>query len=1198
MNETPPEKPRRRGRGRAAGATAAVLGAALLAYPGTASAQADIDCAALGDNPTPRRIGPALDIAIACDIEVRVSGSAWHHSTVAVTPAGQLHLVSTAEPVQEHDDDGAPDPVLADFAGSLSQSNANWSVFLQYTDQTYPLIETPAATFDWTGETPVPDYSGTTAVYDELAAGLDLAVDVGISTFDLRFTAVDAAAWDALATGLRAEGAYRPLLAADGALHVDHDIENEMDFLTEGTTPFIVRDAQGATHRAGVAVAEDGALTVDLPDQTLAEAAFPLTLTTQWASRSGMVNEWGAVTSASPDLPLYRGEAGLDEPYFAAAGQGADLVAGAYCDAAGGSACVDAEAVAYWNFGSSVNLVRDPAAGYEFDYPVTSAVFRVEAAEGADCAAPDLDLAEEYSTAVTWNDRPAATGFAASGSCQAGAAVYDLTDPVADAWSDFATAEPITLSTAATAPTARFDGGSARLDVYFDIAGINTNAWCSNEPTVPDFYSHQVDADLYVEAWRDDVYDLGLAWTATVKDPATGETVLTTGPEPVPSGGATVGTIEAGLLPQGAYVIDYQIASGTAGLLYTAPPCHVVVDTATPSPDYAVEPGPHRIGDTVSVEVTLGAQEFAAESDQIYVRLYKTTEFDPVDSVRLTEAGTAVLEVALTDALTQLRLEVEDRAGHEFYTWDGLAVAAALDHRDYNGDGLEDLMAVRKSDGALMFAAGKGDGTFAAGVAKGTGWGGLDVTMAGDLTADGNADLLARDATTGTLYTYPGDGSGGVGARITVGTGWNAMGAFTAAGDFDTDGDIDMYAVSNADGTLYLYSGQGNGSGRFNPRVAVGTGWGAMDALASVGDLNGDGKPDLLAHDSRTGEYHLYRGNGAGGLGNRVTIPASLDGSGSDRYNQIAAAGDQDGDGRNDLLAVDSRTGELELHSLYSTGSAVHAGRVVASSWGGNRLAAVNEARTYDYNGDGASDFVARRNTDGTTFLYPGTGGGTHGTRVSWGTALNGMTLIATAGDLNGDGFADVLARTSGGTLYVYPGAGSGALDTAGRITIGSGWNSMSAIAGGHDHDSDGKADVIAVGTDGTLWLYPGTGSGTLGSRTSIGSGWTSMKEVTPVGDLDHDGHADMIAVKNSDGCLYFYGGKGDGFFKSRVQIGCGWGGYDALTAVGDFNGGGHGDWLARRQSDGNLFAYFGDGAGSAASRSQIGTAWNSMTIA
>ncbi|MEV3938498.1 VCBS repeat-containing protein [Glycomyces sp. NPDC049804] len=1197
MNDASPAKPRRR-HARLAAATATAVGAALLAFPGgPASAQTGIDCDALGDDPAPVRIGPALDIARKCGIEVRIHSSATHHATISVMPSGQLHLLSTVDPVQKYGDLGDPGTALVESSGSLSLDNTGWPVFLQYTDQTYPLIETKLATLDWIEEAPVPTYTGATAVYDELAPGLDLTVEVGLAVTDIRFTASDADAWGALSTGLRAQGSYGATVeAVDNSLRINR---GDDPFDVEGTTPFLVRDAAGETHQAHVTIGEDGAVTAELLDQTLAEAVFPLTLTTQWANRSREANEWGAVTSASPDVALYGGEAGLDEPYFAAAGQNADAVAGAYCDATAGPECAEAQAIAYWNFDASIRHMREPSVSYEYDFPVTSAIFQIDAAEGSTCVAPDLNFTTEYSTAATWNDRPTVTGLAASGACQADTAVYDLTGPLSEAWGDYANAEPITIGTAETAPTARFDGGSARLDVYFDIAGINTTARCSSDPAAPDFYQDAVDASVHVEEWREEIYDLGLSWSATVKDETTGEMVLELGPEPWPDWDHLVGAIEWGLLAQGSYEIDYSIASSTADLDYAAPPCHVVVDTEAPSPVITVEPGPHRIGDTVSIEVALDEQDFVNELDWLNISV-DDKDSQLVDSATLTEAGTAVLEAELTGPVTRLRIQVEDRAGKDFYTYDPIEVIAAFDHFDNNGDGIDDLMAVRTSDGALLFYAGKGDGTLDYGYIKGTGWGGMDVVMAGDLTRDGKADVLARDTKTGTLYTYPGNGSGGFGTRITVGTGWNAMGAFTSGGDFNNDGDIDMFAVNKSDGKLYFYDGQGNGSGKFNPRTAIGTGWGVMDTLASVGDLNDDGKADLLARDSRTGQYYLYKGTGMGSLGTRTAVPASLDGSGSDRYSQIIAAGDQDGDGKEDLFAVDSRTGELELHSLSGTGTAVHAGEVIATGWGGNRLAAVNEQRTYDYNGDNATDFVARRNSDGTAYLYPGTGSGAHGTRVSWGTVLKGMTLIATAGDMNGDGFDDVLARTSGGTLYLYPGTGSGTLNTAGRITIGTGWNAMSTITGGHDYNSDGKADALAVqSSNGTLYLYPGKGDGTFGSRIPVGSsGWNAMREVTAVSDLDHDGHADTLAVRSSDGCLYFYGGTGSGTFKTKVKLGCGWNAMDAVTGVGDFNRDGHIDWMARRKSDGSLFLYPGNGAGNHGAAKLVGSGWNSMMIA
>jgi hypothetical protein len=118
-----------------------------------------------------------------------------------------------------------------------------------------------------------------------------------------------------------------------------------------------------------------------------------------------------------------------------------------------------------------------------------------------------------------------------------------------------------------------------------------------------------------------------------------------------------------------------------------------------------------------------------------------------------------------------------------------------------------------------------------------------------------------------------------------------------------------------------------------------------------------------------------------------------------------------------------------------------------------------------------------------------------------------------------------------------------------------------------------------------------------VGTRVKIGTGWNAMREITAAGDLDHDGHADVLAIRSSDNCMYFYGGRADGTLKPGVKTSCNWVGYDMVASVGDFNSDGHGDWTARRKSDGALFLYRGNAAGGYASRVQIGTGWNSMNI-
>jgi hypothetical protein len=510
---------------------------------------------------------------------------------------------------------------------------------------------------------------------------------------------------------------------------------------------------------------------------------------------------------------------------------------------------------------------------------------------------------------------------------------------------------------------------------------------------------------------------------------------------------------------------------------------------------------------------------------------------------------------------------------------------------DYNDDGYSDLLAVRKSDGALRFYAGTSTGTYQAAVTAGTGWGRMDIVMAGDLTGDGRSDFLARDTKTGVLYTYPGNGKGGHGTRITVGTGWNGMGQI-AVGNFDGVGALDVFATSFADDKLYYYPGKGNGT--FGARQLADDEWEDMDVITNLGDVNGDGFDEIVARWNDYGYYYLFDGY----TGEFTEIdPALGDALASRRYTQVVGVGDHDLDGYPDLASVDSRTGQLLLHSFDEHYTPIHDGEIIgASGWGAMRLPVLQLDQVYDLDSTGTSDIVALRKSDSDVFFYPGTGTGL-GARVQIGNDWKGANLFSTAGDVTGDGFGDLLVRYSSGQLFIAVGNSGGFVSE--WIEVGPGWNAMSTISGGQDFNSDGKADILAVQpSNGTMYFYPGKGDGKFGARVAIGPGWNAMKEVTAVGDLDHDGHADMLAVTSSDGCLYFYGGTGAGTFKSRVKIGCGWGAMDAITGVGDFNRDGHVDWAARRKSDGNLFVYYGNGAGNHGTKLQLGTGWNAMNLA
>ena len=85
---------------------------------------------------------------------------------------------------------------------------------------------------------------------------------------------------------------------------------------------------------------------------------------------------------------------------------------------------------------------------------------------------------------------------------------------------------------------------------------------------------------------------------------------------------------------------------------------------------------------------------------------------------------------------------------------------------------------------------------------------------------------MARSSA-GVLYLYPGNGSGGWLPLRTIGRGWNGF-TLTSSGDIDGDGRSDLLARST-DGTLWMYPG--NGTGSFLPRRAVGAGWNMFSAI-------------------------------------------------------------------------------------------------------------------------------------------------------------------------------------------------------------------------------------------------------------------------------------------------------------------------------------------------------------------------------
>ena len=190
--------------------------------------------------------------------------------------------------------------------------------------------------------------------------------------------------------------------------------------------------------------------------------------------------------------------------------------------------------------------------------------------------------------------------------------------------------------------------------------------------------------------------------------------------------------------------------------------------------------------------------------------------------------------------------------------------AETLEAADLDGDGHLDLVTTNFSSAMLGIVFGNGDGTFRPAIDLEAPGRSVGVAIA-DFDGDGDPDLASAGQVDSTVSVFLNDGAGNFGTPTDFVAGHaNDL----AAGDFDSDGIIDLVAA-NGDGGLTALRGLGNG--RFATVVGFDAGGGPATTLVSA-DLDGDGDLDIASTSYVPQRLQVYFGSGTSLDANVVAI--------------------------------------------------------------------------------------------------------------------------------------------------------------------------------------------------------------------------------------------------------------------------------------------------------------------------------------
>jgi hypothetical protein len=429
------------------------------------------------------------------------------------------------------------------------------------------------------------------------------------------------------------------------------------------------------------------------------------------------------------------------------------------------------------------------------------------------------------------------------------------------------------------------------------------------------------------------------------------------------------------------------------------------------------------------------------------------------------------------------------------------------------------------------------------------------------VVADFNNDGIDDIATAGSANSSDfvsvllGKGDGTFETAKTFNTGSGPGGI--AVGDLNGDGKLDIVTSDFGidDGFSNIVSVLlGNGDGTFQAHQDFVAG--PFPNSVAIADFNNDGKLDLVVGNN--GQFSLLLGNGNGTFKNAVFVPSS-------RSTISVTTGDFNRDGKQDVAIADqldkqigiflgNGDGTFQARKNYSVGDAV---KVVIA----------------DLNGDSLQDLVVSNFQANSVSVLVGNGDGTFQSPVD--TTLPASPGSLVTGDFNGDHKTDVAVSEFDELFNGFSALGILLGNGNGTFKPGINYGATGSLASGN-FNQDTATDL--VGTSGLgVELFFGSGDGTFQARRDFAAG--SSPQSVATADLNGDNKLDLAVPTMFTNSVSVLKGNGDGSFQPYVTYATGK--MPSAVAIGDVSNDKKKDLVVSNSTANTISVLLGNGDGS-----------------